>query len=135
MEIEGRALPAAGAATVDEDGTGQLELAAGMLGLPGFRVLACAEFEGELQVQVETTQDLLGRPSCAAVAVLHLFRPGELHCLQYSVLIAQQRNHMPVDVEQLALRVGGPGHADTHYAVASRAFPFEGLGHHGCCPK
>lgn len=65
MEIEGRALPAASAATVDEDGTRQLELAAGMLGLPGFRVLACAEFEGELQVQVETTEDLTGCPSCA----------------------------------------------------------------------
>ena len=72
MRIEGRSLPAAGAATVVEQDTavGQ-DMAAGMLGLPGFRVLAVAGFEGELQVQVETTQDLVGCPSCSAVAVLH----------------------------------------------------------------
>ncbi len=71
MEIEDRALPAASAATVDEYDAGGSELAAGMLGLPGFRVLACSELEGELQVQVETTEDLIGCPSCAGVAVCH----------------------------------------------------------------
>jgi hypothetical protein len=60
VEIEGIALAAAGAATLDEDGTRQLELGGWMLGLPGFRFLACAEFEGELQVQSETTEDLIG---------------------------------------------------------------------------
>jgi transposase len=49
----------------------ELDTAGRMLGLPGFRVLACAEFEGELQVQVETTEDLIGCPSCAGVAALH----------------------------------------------------------------
>lgn len=48
-----------------------LDAAAAMLGLPGFRVLAAAEFGGELQVQVETTEDLVGCPRCAAVAVCH----------------------------------------------------------------
>jgi len=71
VRIEGRALPAAGAATVDEHDMAGSELAAGLLGLPGFRVLAVAEHDGELQVQVETTEDLVGCPSCAAVAVLH----------------------------------------------------------------
>ncbi len=66
MEIVDRALPIAGAATVPEQDT-----AAGMLGLPGFRVLASAECEGELRVRVETTEDLVGFPSCAAVGVLH----------------------------------------------------------------
>ncbi len=65
MEIVNRALPIAGAATVPEQDT-----AAGMLGLPGFRVLASAECEGELRVRVETTEDLVGFPSCAAVGVL-----------------------------------------------------------------
>ena len=49
----------------------ELDTAAEMLGLPGFRVLAAAVFDGELQVQVETTADLVGCPSCSAVAVLH----------------------------------------------------------------
>ncbi len=72
MRIEDRALPAAGAATVRElDRAVELDTAAGMLGLPGFRVLAAAVFDGELQEQVETTADLVGCPSCSAVAVLH----------------------------------------------------------------
>jgi len=72
VRIEDRALPAAGAATVRElDRAVELDTAAEMLGLPGFRVLAAAVFDGELQVQVETTADLVGCPSCSAVAVLH----------------------------------------------------------------
>ncbi len=66
MEIEDRALPAPVAATVQQQDT-----AAEMLGLPGFRVLASAASDGELQVHVETTEDFVGCPSCAAVAVLH----------------------------------------------------------------
>ncbi len=54
--IADRALPAPGAAT-----TGEQDVAAGMLGLPGFRVLGVAEFDGELQVQ--TTADHARRSS------------------------------------------------------------------------
>ncbi len=70
MRIEDRALPAVGAAAAREQDTG-VAAAARMLGLPGFRGLTGAEFDGELQVQVETTADLVGCPSCSAVAVLH----------------------------------------------------------------
>ncbi len=48
MRIEDRALPAAGEAMARELDT-SVAAAAGMLGLPGFRVLAVAEFDGELQ--------------------------------------------------------------------------------------
>jgi len=71
--MEDRALPAASAATAREKDT-SVAAAAGMLGLPGFRVVAVAEHDGELQVQVETTEDLIGCPSCATVAVLHDWR-------------------------------------------------------------
>jgi len=70
VRIEDRALLAAGAVTAREQDA-SVAAAAGMLGLPGFRVLAVAECDGELQVQVETCKDLVGCPSCAAVAVLH----------------------------------------------------------------
>ncbi len=49
MRIENRALPAAGAATAREQDT-SVAAAAGMLGLPGFRVLAVVECDAELQV-------------------------------------------------------------------------------------
>ena len=49
--------------------------AAVMLGMAGFVVLAVSEHEGELEQAVETTADLVGCPSCAAVAQLHDRRP------------------------------------------------------------
>ncbi len=71
MRIKDRTLPAAGAGVAEHDDELGGDVAAAMLGLPGFRVLATAEFDGELQVQVETTEDLVGCPRCAAVAVCH----------------------------------------------------------------
>lgn len=61
-------MPAVGAATgVGDDEPGAAVAAV----LPGFRVLAAAEFGGELQVRVETTADLVGCLRCTAVAVCH----------------------------------------------------------------
>jgi transposase len=50
--------------------------AAAMLGMSGFVVLAVSEYEGELEQAVETTADLVGCPSCGAVAELHDRRPS-----------------------------------------------------------
>jgi hypothetical protein len=50
--------------------------AAAMLGMSGFVVLAVSEREGELEQAVETTADLVGCPSCGAVAELHDRRPS-----------------------------------------------------------
>jgi transposase len=50
--------------------------AAVMLGMAGFVVLAVSEHDGELEQAVETTADLVGCPSCGAVAELHDRRPS-----------------------------------------------------------
>ena len=49
--------------------------AAVMLGMTGFVVLAVSEHEGELEQAIETTADLVGCPTCAAVAQCHDRRP------------------------------------------------------------
>ncbi|MDN5760613.1 MAG: ISL3 family transposase [Tomitella sp.] len=49
--------------------------AAVMLGMAGFVVLAVSEHEGELEQAIETTADLVGCPTCAAVAQCHDRRP------------------------------------------------------------
>jgi transposase len=41
---------------------------AALFGLPGFEVLAAADAGGELELLVQTTADLVGCPSCGAVA-------------------------------------------------------------------
>jgi transposase len=43
-------------------------LLAGLLGLDGFTVVTAAEVDGELELLIETTADLVGCPSCGAVA-------------------------------------------------------------------
>jgi hypothetical protein len=50
-------------------------VAAAMLGLPGFVVLAVSEVDGELEKAIETTADLVGCPECGAVAPLYDRRP------------------------------------------------------------
>jgi len=50
---------------MDEDTT---SVTAALVGLAGFRVLAAADAGGELELLVETTADLVGCPSCGAVA-------------------------------------------------------------------
>jgi hypothetical protein len=49
--------------------------AAVILGMTGVVVLAVSEHEGELGQAIETTADLVGCPTCAAVAELHDRRP------------------------------------------------------------
>src|SRR5919112_2040637 len=49
-----------------EDATASLDAA--LLGLDGFVVLGRAEVDGELELLVETTADLVGCPGCGAVA-------------------------------------------------------------------
>lgn len=50
-------------------------VAAAMLGLPGFVVLAAGEASGELELLVETTPRQAGCPGCGVVAVPHGRRP------------------------------------------------------------
>ena len=49
--------------------------AAARLALPGFVVLAVADYAGEWEQAIETTADLVGCPKCGAVAQLHDRRP------------------------------------------------------------
>jgi transposase len=45
------------------------------LGLPGFAVVAAAEYGGELKLLVETTESVAGCPTCGVVATLHDRKP------------------------------------------------------------
>src|SRR3954468_19198829 len=57
------------------DGTGARDLGAVVLGLEGFELVAVDEHDGELELAVETTNDVVGCPSCGAVATAHGRRP------------------------------------------------------------
>ena len=50
------------------DATGARDLGAVVLGLEGFRLIAVDEHDGELELAVETTNDMVGCPGCGAVA-------------------------------------------------------------------
>ena len=65
MEQNGSALPAGGS----------VDTATVSLGLPGFVVLAAAEYGGELELLVETTVSVTGCPRCGVVATLHDRKP------------------------------------------------------------
>lgn len=47
-----------------------------LLGLPGFRLLAVSEHDGEIEQAVETTADVVGCPACGVLARLHGRRPS-----------------------------------------------------------
>jgi transposase len=60
---------------VGTDATGVRDLGAVVLGLEGFRLVAVDEHDGELELAVETTNDMVGCPGCGAVAWAHGRRP------------------------------------------------------------
>src|SRR5664279_5376496 len=66
VKRQGSALPAL------SDAAGTATLA---LGLPGFVVLAAAEYGGELELLIETTESVTGCPGCGVVATLHDRKP------------------------------------------------------------
>lgn len=57
------------------DVTGARDLGAVVLGLDGFRLIAVDEHDGELELAVQTTNDMVGCPGCGAVAAAHGRRP------------------------------------------------------------
>jgi len=60
---------------VGTDATGARDLGAVVLGLEGFRLVAVDEHDGELELAVETSNDMVGCPGCGAVATAHGRRP------------------------------------------------------------
>jgi zinc-finger of transposase IS204/IS1001/IS1096/IS1165 len=66
VKENGTALPAGGAV---------VDTAAAALGLPGFVVLAAAEYGGELELLIETTESVVGCPRCGVLATLHDRKP------------------------------------------------------------
>ena len=54
------------------DGTGARDLGAVVLGLDGFGLVAVDEHDVELELAVQTTNDMVGSPGCGAVAAARL---------------------------------------------------------------
>jgi len=52
-------------------GSGERDAYAVLLGLDGFGVVAVDEHDGEVEIAVQTTADLVGCPRCGAVATAH----------------------------------------------------------------
>jgi len=52
-----------------------IDTAAVSLGLPGFVVLAAADYGGELELLIEITDRVTGCPDCGVVATLHDRKP------------------------------------------------------------
>lgn len=69
MSTDCRTLPAGRLVSVAGDLAGRL------LGLPGFAVLTVADYGGEIEMMIETTESVTGCPRCGTVAVLHDRRP------------------------------------------------------------
>ncbi len=66
MQRQGSALPGL---------SGSVDAATATIGLPGFVVLAAAEYGGELELLIETTESGTGCPECGVVAVWHDRKP------------------------------------------------------------
>ena len=56
-------------------GPASVDAATRALGLPGFVVLAAAEYGGELELLIETAESVTGCPRCGVVATLHDRKP------------------------------------------------------------
>ncbi len=65
MSTDCRTLPA------DRLGDAAGDLAGRLLGLPGFAVLMVADYGGEIEMMIETTESVTGCPQCGTLAVLH----------------------------------------------------------------
>ena len=81
------------------DATGARDLGAVVLGLEGFRLVAVDEHDGELELAVETTNDMVGCPGCGAVATAHGRRPVR------GAGPAGRRSPDDADLDQAALAV------------------------------
>lgn len=76
MRTDSRTLPGSSVSTTSgEVGAGRL------LELPGFRVLAVAEYAHEVELFVETTAGETGCPLCGVLATLHDRKPRRLRDL------------------------------------------------------
>jgi transposase len=65
-------------------GTGERDAYAVLLGLYGFGVVAVDEHDGEVEIAVETTADLVGCPVCGAVATPHGRRPTRVRDVAFA---------------------------------------------------
>ena len=105
---------------MNEHGSGRPDASVAMLGLPGFVVLSAGEVAGELELLIETTEQVVGCPRCGVVATAHARRAHQVRDVPAGgrpVLLVWVKRVWRCEEPRCAQRTW----SETHPAIRARA--------------